>query len=109
MNYTNLLPQIINRIKLPLLLLVFGIHWTAPAQVTTNPPTDGVVLKVLNREVMTFRANLGTYSPEQRATAAEARIQRAIPKSGSPRVDSQVVDGNAELRVHGQTVFFTFS
>ena len=106
MNYTNLLPQIINRIKLPLLLLVFGIHWTAPAQVTTNPPTDGVVLKVLNREVMTFRANLGTYSPEQRATAAEARIQRAIPKSGSPRVDSQVVDGNAELRVHGQTVFF---
>lgn len=105
MNFADPLPLMINWLKLPLLLLIGGIHWAAPAQTSTNPIAESVTLKVLNREVMTFRANLGTYSPEQRAAAAETRIQRALQKSGSPRVDAQVVDGNAELRVHGQTVF----
>jgi small-conductance mechanosensitive channel len=76
------------------------------AQILTNEPAAEVTLRVLNRDVMTFRASLGTYSPEQRAEAAEVRIAKAIKKSGSPRVDSRIVDGNAELRVHGQTVFF---
>lgn len=73
----------------PLLAIIFCLN--AFAQSPTNAPADGVVLKVLNREVMTFRANLGTYSPEQRVTAAEVRIERALQKSGTPRVDFQIV------------------
>jgi small-conductance mechanosensitive channel len=88
------------------LLATCFLHLSAPARAATNPAVTGVTLKVLNREVMTFRANLGTYSPEQRAEAAEVRIEKALKKNGTPRVDSQMVDGNAELRVRGQTVFF---
>ncbi len=72
---------------------------------TQEPASAVVTLKVLNREVMVFRANLGTYSPEQRAAAAQVRIAQALLKPGGVRTDSELVDGTAEIRVHGQTVF----
>jgi small-conductance mechanosensitive channel len=63
-------------------------------------------LKVLNREVMIFRASLGTYSPEQRVDAARLRIEHAMASRSELRVESQPWDGKVELRVHGQTAFF---
>jgi len=78
---------------------------SAATSQTNEPASAGVTLKVLNREVMVFRANLGTYTPEQRAAAAEVRIAQALLKSGGARTDSELVDGTAEIRVHGQTVF----
>lgn len=87
-------------------LLAGLVPTSALAQASTNSPTAPAVLKVLNREVATFRTGLGTYSPEQRADAAETRIQRAIKHPTGPRVESHVMEGSAELRVRGQTVFF---
>lgn len=76
------------------------------AQVSTNIANPGVTLKVLNREVMRFRANLGSYSPEQRAAAAEVRIAKADLNAVGTRVEFVIIGGNAEIRVHSQTVFF---
>lgn len=90
---------------LALLLGLLVCNAYALAEVITNTPS-GVSLRVLNREVMRFRANLGTYSAEQRTAAAEVRIARALAGAGTPRVDFQMIAGNAELRIHGQTVFF---
>lgn len=96
-------------------VLTVALLWTgsslaaeSAAAATRSPGTAsaGVILKVLNREVMVFRTNLGTYSPEQRAAAAEVRIEQALRKPGGVRADSQLVEGTAEIRVHGQTVFF---
>jgi small-conductance mechanosensitive channel len=111
MNRLHCLARIVIAPRLPLLLWIGLLPATTWGQINTNPPVGapaptGYPLKVLNREVMMLRGNLGTYTPEQRAAAAGVRIERALQKSGGPRVDSQVVDGNAELRVHGQTVFF---
>ena len=106
MNRSQLSARMTRALRCLVLLLAWLFHLSAVAQVSTNLPATGVPLKVLNREVMTFRANFGTYSPEQRAAAAEVRIENALLKSGSVRVDSQMVEGNAEIRVHGQTVFF---
>ena len=96
-------------------VLTVALLWTgsslaaksaAAATQSPEPASAGVILKVLNREVMVFRTNLGTYSPEQRAAAAEVRIEQALRKPGGVRADSQLVEGTAEIRVHGQTVFF---
>lgn len=76
------------------------------AQDRTNAPVAPATLQVLNRDIITFRATLGTYAPEQRAAAAEVRIQTAIKKPNGLRAESHVMEGAAELRVHGQTVFF---
>lgn len=89
-----------------LLILVHLLCGDAGAQVATNAPESGVTLKILNREVMRFRANLGSYSPEQRSAAAEVRIARADLKVVGTRVDSVARDGSVEVRVRGQAVFF---
>ncbi len=65
----------------------------------------GVPLRVLNREVMVFRAGLGTYSAEQRATAARARIEQALLSASGARTESALTPEGAEMRVRGQTVF----
>lgn len=90
-----------------LLLLAHLLSWSASAQVSTNAPDAGVTLKILNREVMRFRAHLGSYSPEQRAAAAEVLIAKADLNAVGTRVNSVVTgDGNVEVRVRGQAVFF---
>lgn len=89
-----------------LLLCLAGLPGVAQEASSTNAALPGVPLKVLNREVMTFRANLGAYSPEQRAAAAAVRIENAVRQPSEVRVDSRLTASNAELRVHGQTVFF---
>ena len=98
--------RICSTLKWPVSLLAWLLYFTAVAQVTTNPPAGGFPLRVMHREVMTFRANLGSYSPEQRVAAAEVRIAKALQNPVGPRVDSQMVDGKAEIMVHGQAVFF---
>jgi len=89
-----------------LLLLAHFLCCSAVAQVSTNTTDPGVTLKILNREVMHFRANLGSYSPEQRAAAAEVRIAKADLNATGARADFITGDGNVEIRVRGQAVFF---
>jgi small-conductance mechanosensitive channel len=97
-----------SRSSLPWVLVILAhlLCSSVLAQFPTNAPDSGVTLKILNRDVMRFRANLGTYSPAQRAAAAEARIARADLNVVGTRVDSVARDGSVEVRVRGQAVFF---
>lgn len=94
------------RLPWALLFLAHLLCGSVFAQVSTNVPNPGVSLQILSREVMRFRANLGSYSPEQRAAAAEVRIAKADLNAIGTRVESVAGDGNLEIRVRGQTVFF---
>ena len=75
------------------------------AQTTTNTETAATLL-ILNREVATFRGNLGTYTPEQRVSGAESRILQAVktPDQGV-RAASFNVDNTVEFRVRGHNLF----
>ncbi len=92
-----------------LALLLAGmlpLHAIAQSNTVATTAVPPAKLKVLNREVMIFRATLGTYTPEQRRDAAAARIEQAMTKIPGVRVEALPWDGKVELRVHGQTVFF---
>jgi len=100
-------PKRVLRLLPGLVLLLAGLFSSpAIAQGNTNSPVPSAKLKVLNREVMIFRANLGTYSPEHRVDAAKLRIEQAMTKRADLRVESLPWDGKVEMRVHGQTAFF---
>jgi small-conductance mechanosensitive channel len=108
MNRLICLPRILRLLPGLALLLagLFPLHATAqtnPVPTTAAPPAK---LKVLNREVMIFRAGLGTYTPEQRVDAAGIRIEHAMKRPPGLRVESLLANGIVEFRVHGQTVFF---
>jgi len=95
---------------LPLVLTMLTVCANGPAQTVTNAvgvnnPGAGVPLRVLNREVFVFRANSGPYLPEQRAAAAALRIERAQPKSGFARVESEKIGTNATIKIDGVVVF----
>ena len=100
------------------LLLVFLLfaaatlitHSSALAQSTSNAPaaldaTNGVPLIVLNREIFVFRAASGPYQPEQRAVAAATLIEKAVPKSGRARVESEMIGPDAMIKINGDVVF----
>lgn len=93
-----------------LLLFLSSIVRIHAADSLAAPPSDsapaGVPLRLLNREIFVFRGTLGPYHPAQRAAAAAALIEDSQTGSGDPRVSSSVAGTNAEIRVHGQTVFF---
>lgn len=92
-----------------LLGLTVGLASSAePSAAAPSTPTEtpAVTLKLLNREIFVFRAAFGPYQPSQRAAAASALIEEARRRSGVPRVSSQVVGTNAEIRIYGQAVFF---
>ncbi|MCU0789210.1 MAG: hypothetical protein MUC91_13675, partial [Verrucomicrobia bacterium] len=65
----------------------------------------GVVLEVHNREIITFRAAIGPYSPAQRAAAATVLIRDAEPTSGGARVDSERMADSVNIRINRRTVF----
>lgn len=93
-----------------LLLFVLAVHCGTASEAVNGPaPGSGsreASLKILNREVMTFRSPIGTYSAEQRAAAAEVRVRKALAQTNQLRTQAVTTNGLAEIRVRGQTVFF---
>jgi small-conductance mechanosensitive channel len=108
MNRLICLPRILRLLSGLALLLAGMFPLPAGAQTNTIPTAAAppAKLKVLNREVMIFRASLGTYTPEQRVDAAGIRIEHAMKRPPGLRVESLLANGIVEFRVHGQTVFF---
>ena len=79
----------------------------SPTSTSTADPVDsGVPLRLLNREIFTFRGAFGPYQPAQRAAAAAALIEGVKPMPGTKRVMAQPVGTNSEMRVYGQAVFY---
>jgi small-conductance mechanosensitive channel len=92
-------------VALPLVLVLLTAEANAIAQTATNALEGGCPLVVLNREIFVFRAAAGPYQPEQRAAAAAILIERAQPKSGPARVESELVGQDAVIKVDGAVVF----
>ncbi|HSG91460.1 MAG TPA: mechanosensitive ion channel family protein [Pseudomonadales bacterium] len=59
------------------------LHLVSGAHAATRAPADPEApLQVGNRTIVVFRAPLGAITPEERATAARARIERAFDAEG---------------------------
>lgn len=66
---------------------------------------EPATLSLYNREIVTFRAPLLNYSPEERAAAARRRIDDAIERGGQAEVTLKPHAEGILIEIDGRTVF----
>ncbi|GLS04327.1 mechanosensitive ion channel protein MscS [Chitiniphilus shinanonensis] len=90
------------RAYLALLLLCLAGLLQAAAPDANHP----VTARILNRDLVTFRAPLSGYTPEQRAAGAEKRIQRLLEHPADPAlVNVSIGPSTAMLEYDGVPLF----
>lgn len=83
------------------LLGVVLAAWATFASAAPEPAT----LSLYNREIVTFRAPMLNYSPEERAAAARGRIDDAIERGGAGEVTLKSHAEGILVEIDGRTVF----
>ncbi|HWI57772.1 MAG TPA: mechanosensitive ion channel domain-containing protein, partial [Bacillota bacterium] len=97
--------------RLTLAGLVFGLTCAVLAEAggppVTNSPAEesNATLTLANRRICVFRATLDGYSPEERAAAAEARLDSVLAKTKSMLVSTQAVPAGIQLSLDGKPLF----
>jgi len=67
--------------------------------------SPGATVRILNREIVTFRVSIGVYGPGQRALAAENFIRKVAEESRElPELEVKVLDGMAHIMVKDQVL-----
>jgi hypothetical protein len=90
-----------------LLLLSISLSWAAEEAPKTKP-SEGYTATINNRELMHFRSNIFTYTPQDRAQGAELRIRRMLPNLQEGKVDSVLVNSpemGISVTIDGQQAF----
>jgi small-conductance mechanosensitive channel len=80
-------------------LLLLTTHWGwANDETSAQEEQEAYTVTINNRDIMTFRSKVFTYTPQDRALGAEQRIKRLLDNLKEGKVDSVLV-GTPEMGV----------
>jgi small-conductance mechanosensitive channel len=87
-------------------LLLFTLcHALQAAAPPAQPDTPVARLAVGNRTVFVFRAMLSGYSPQDRADAAEKRLERALAGNGPQQASTRSINEGTQVLLDGSLLF----
>jgi small-conductance mechanosensitive channel len=90
-------------------LLLLTTHWGwANDETSAQEEQEAYTVTINNRDIMTFRSKIFTYSPQDRALGAEQRIKRLLDNLKEGKVDSVLVSSpemGISVTLDGQQAF----
>ncbi|QGZ42621.1 mechanosensitive ion channel-like protein [Pseudoduganella flava] len=88
-------------------VMLSGSLFPAAVHAATAMPTSAQTaeLVVANRTVMVFRAPLAGYTAQERADAAERRLEKALAKPGEQRAATRPIAEGTQVLLAGQALF----
>jgi small-conductance mechanosensitive channel len=90
-------------------LLLLTTHWGwANDETRAQEEQEAYTVTINNRDIMTFRSKIFTYSPQDRALGAEQRIKRLLDNLKDGKVDSVLVGApemGISVTLDGQQAF----
>ena len=96
--------------KLVLAGFMFEMAWMAVCSadtVSTNvvAQESGAEVTLANRRICTFRATLDGYSPEERAAAAQVRLESVLNRAHGMQVTTQAITNGIRVSLGGNPLF----
>lgn len=97
-----------------LIYMLFGLlllslsqlsHALQPAAAPAQPDNAVARLALGNRTIFVFRAMLSGYSPQDRADAAEKRLERALAQGGPQRASTRSISEGTQVLLDGALLF----